>query len=181
MARSVCFENFAPVWSAWKVGIEARGHMTSYRHAGTTFAKDIIWRHNGSEWVKKKATGTEQNCWTVILQTWINHIQLNCSKCWTIMHEDKETKNKKKEKEENCTYTLSTFNIIKIYSSQSVWHIYRQFTLTVTQITQSLYTFPREIVALTFTICCFRLHSPSVMSAFLTHTRMSWKCQSLPL
>ena len=52
LARSVCFENFAPVWSAWKVGIEARGQTTSYRHAGTTLAKDITWRHNGSEWVK---------------------------------------------------------------------------------------------------------------------------------
>ena len=50
LARSVCFENFAPVWSAWQVGIEARGCTTSYGHAGTTLRKtssDVTMAVNG--------------------------------------------------------------------------------------------------------------------------------------
>ena len=36
------------------MGIEARGHTMSYRHAGTTFAKDIILHHNGSDSVNQE-------------------------------------------------------------------------------------------------------------------------------
>ena len=44
------FWNFTPFWSAWQVGIEARGHTMSYRHAGTTLQRtssDVILAVNG--------------------------------------------------------------------------------------------------------------------------------------
>ena len=50
LARSVGFENVTPVWKAWKVGIEARGHTTSYIYAGTTLRRtpsDVIMAVNG--------------------------------------------------------------------------------------------------------------------------------------
>ena len=50
LARSVRLENVTLVWSAWKVGTEARGHTTSYRHAGTILRRtssDVVMAANG--------------------------------------------------------------------------------------------------------------------------------------
>ena len=45
------FQNLCSIfWSAWQVGMEARGHTTSYRHAGTTLRRtssDVVMAVNG--------------------------------------------------------------------------------------------------------------------------------------
>ena len=59
LARSLHFQNITPVWSAWKVGIEARGHITSYRHAGPTLRRtssDVIMAVNGLNSMWENAT-----------------------------------------------------------------------------------------------------------------------------